>query len=322
MNWAMALQGRTAGPLSLSDAAFDDDALLAGYARRHLLPHASSTPHSCTCACCMDEHAAAVEAEPARAGGHARRHRCGRCCSISGAASRLPERGRICREDRASRRARDLRPRPAALDELAASCPENFRCFALTVAAEMKRLDGDLDAAVALYETSLAYARETDNLQQRGAGERAVRRAWLSRGDRRRGRAVPARGARRVSGVGSPDQGGSARRAVRVARPAGAIEPVVRRSARDGRGAGRLVDRHGDRPEDGAGDRGRDRARRAAAQADDHRPRERRRRARRCSSRIAMACWRSKRKPPRAPEPVRVRQSIPWEAGRHPVRTA
>ena len=69
-------------------------------------------------------------------------------------------------DDQARYRAR-IETAARILRELADNCPENFRCFALLVAAEHARLAGSArERLVPLYEEAVAYAAETGNVQQ------------------------------------------------------------------------------------------------------------------------------------------------------------
>jgi predicted ATPase/transcriptional regulator with GAF, ATPase, and Fis domain len=183
INWAMALQGRTAGPLSLSDASFDGDALLAaggGEPPFFLTFVYTARLHLCVL---LEPHAAAVELS-----------RRARAVTLVGTvwpvlldfwgglaiAGAWPERTGA---ERPAARA-DLDRALASLTELAANCPENFRCFSLILAAEMARVDGDAEAASSGYDAALAYARSTDNRQQEALATELCGRAWLARGDR------------------------------------------------------------------------------------------------------------------------------------------
>ena len=166
LHWALALEGRTSGDLSLSDDTFDEQAFVA----RH---EGSAAPFFLTfvytaklhLAVLLERHAEGVEmAARARAvtvigtmwpvlldfwGSLA----------IAGAWATFPE----------SRRAEawaELTAARASLKDLADNAPENFRCFWLVVSAEIKRLGGHHEEALSLYEESLAYAGETRNLQQ------------------------------------------------------------------------------------------------------------------------------------------------------------
>jgi predicted ATPase/transcriptional regulator with GAF, ATPase, and Fis domain len=183
INWSMALQGRTAGPLSLSDASFDGDALLAdgGAAPPFFLTFVyTARLHLCVL---LEQHAAAVE--------FSRRARAVTLVgtvwpvlldfwgslAITGA---WPD---LTAAERPAARA-DLDRALTSLSELADSCPENFRCFSLILAAELTRLDGDVEGAIGGYEAALAYARITGNLQQEALANELCGRIWLARGDR------------------------------------------------------------------------------------------------------------------------------------------
>ena len=71
-----------------------------------------------------------------------------------------------------------------SLRELAESCPENFRCFSLLVAAEQARIAGSgREHALPLYEQAVAYAAETGNVQQEALASDLCGRMLLKLGD-------------------------------------------------------------------------------------------------------------------------------------------
>ncbi len=72
----------------------------------------------------------------------------------------------------------------ASLRELAENCPENFRCFALLVAAEHARIAGSgREHVLPLFEQAVAYAADTGNVQQEALASDLCGRMLLNLGD-------------------------------------------------------------------------------------------------------------------------------------------
>ena len=177
LNWALALQGQTSGPLSLSDATFDEARYIEQYAREpFFLTFAyAARLHLCVL---LEQHAEALEA--------ARR---ARAVAVTGtmwpvlidywgalaaaaAFNTASEQERLVYWDR-------LVTAGQTLTELTDSCPENFRCFSLLIAAEMKRLTLDTRQAAQLCEEAIGYARQTKNLQQEALANEQCGKVWL-----------------------------------------------------------------------------------------------------------------------------------------------
>ncbi len=183
LNWARALQGRTADRLSLSDADFDEDAFIARFEHE---------PFFRTFFYTAKLHLYVLLDERERALDAARRAREGTLTgtiwpvlvdfwgglALASAFSAASE------SDRADYW-RQLLTAQRSLDVLANNCAENFRCFSLMLSAEMKRITSQPEAAVALCEEAIAYARQTDNLQHEALANELCARAWLARGDER-----------------------------------------------------------------------------------------------------------------------------------------
>jgi predicted ATPase/transcriptional regulator with GAF, ATPase, and Fis domain len=180
INWALALQGRTAAVGSLADAEFDGDALL----------DAPGDAFYRTFACTAKLHLAVMLEDYAGAVAMSRRARAGTLVGTLwpvlldfygslALAGTWPD---LTGDDRTPAML-ELRRALASLEELAASCPENFRCFAVTLAGEVSRLEGDVAGARAAFERSMAYARETGNLQQEALAAELSGRACLLLGD-------------------------------------------------------------------------------------------------------------------------------------------
>jgi predicted ATPase/transcriptional regulator with GAF, ATPase, and Fis domain len=182
LQWARALMGSTAGPLSLTDASFDEEA----YARTH-----RDNPFFMTVFHVAKLHLAVLheDAEAARqsAAGARRLGPWGRGTiwpvlldfwgGLAITSARGPAAPALPPDD-----ARVLAAALATLGLLADNAPENFRCFHLLLGAEARRIEGDVARALALYEGALAYARETESLQHEALSHELLGRLFLERG--------------------------------------------------------------------------------------------------------------------------------------------
>ncbi len=184
LNWGRALQGRTAGRLSLSSADFDETRYAAAHgpnpfflfflhvARLHVFYM-------------MEEYSRAYE-EAKRAGEVS--------FAVGGTiwpvmlsfwrgltvASLSPS---VSEADRVGAWA-ELTGAWESLGILAEHCPENFRCPASLLAAEMHRLEGRASLAVDLYEDAIRYAREVNSTQYEALANERYGKFWLARGQR------------------------------------------------------------------------------------------------------------------------------------------
>ena len=187
LNWARALQGRTSGRLSLSDAAFDE--------QRFIERHQRDAPFFLTflyaarlhlCVLLEDFSAALVAAQHARNvavtgtiwpvlidfwGGLAA------AAAFAGASE----------ADRSVLR-QQLVSAEKTLAELSETCPENFRCMSLLLSAEIRRLDSQFDDAAALVDEAISYAHQTSNLQQEALANELCAKLWWQRQDEIRAR--------------------------------------------------------------------------------------------------------------------------------------
>ncbi|GAA4344380.1 AAA family ATPase [Variovorax defluvii] len=166
LQWARALQGRTRGPLSLSDEGFEEE----GYGRRYrdhpffASFHAMARLHLC---CLLGTPAEAVAA--GRIAGATVQHLAGTLWPVMHAfwhafalAVWHPQ---APASDRDAVRAQVARAH-AEFAVLAGHCPENFRCQALLLAAELARIDGDFGIAVGFQEQAIEFAARHDSLLQ------------------------------------------------------------------------------------------------------------------------------------------------------------
>jgi predicted ATPase/transcriptional regulator with GAF, ATPase, and Fis domain len=179
LNWALALQGLTADPLSLSDASFDEDAFVRHYARE--APFFLTFAHAARLHLhvLIGDPLAAVEAADAA-----------REVAVTGTmwpvlVTFWGAVAAALAADRAEPSARDgYRARVEAahqeLADLARHCPENFRCWALLLDAERHRLDGRAVDGARLADEALAAARETGNLQHEALAHEVCGRMWLA----------------------------------------------------------------------------------------------------------------------------------------------
>ena len=183
LNWALALQGRTAGPVSLANGDLDEAAFIARYE--------ATAPLFMTVLRCAHLHLAVVFDERAfglEAVARARE------VTIPGTMWPVLEEfwgalalAAACDDatpaERQSYRERIAGGR-ASLDELAANCPENFRCPALLVAAaDVVTGSGLTTAARTLFEQAIDYAAATGNVQHEALASDLFGRALVQAGD-------------------------------------------------------------------------------------------------------------------------------------------
>ncbi len=182
LGWAKALQGQTEGGLSLSHSSFDENEYLSAYG---------------TDVFCMAFYYAAklhlgvIFEEPGAALQAARTARReaftgeGTIWPVfldfwSGLAMASLYAG-AAEEDQGSYWSELVRSRDS-LRVLAENSPENFRCFALVLAAEMERLEDHASGAVGLYEEAIGYARQMRSLQNEALANELCAKLWLGRG--------------------------------------------------------------------------------------------------------------------------------------------
>ena len=164
LSWARALQGRTASPISLSHATFDESAFLAKFEHEPFFRTFFDTAKLHLCVT-HEETARALEAE--------RRARQGTLAGTIwpvlvdfwGGLALADAFETASLTDRAEYR-RQLAASRESLRILAENCPQNYRCFWLLLSAEIDRLSGATDEAERQGREAIAYAREIDNVQQ------------------------------------------------------------------------------------------------------------------------------------------------------------
>jgi tetratricopeptide (TPR) repeat protein len=187
LNWALALQGRTSGRLSLSDATFDE--------QRFIETHEGDAAFFLTFIYAAKLHLAVVLEEYPDALAAAEQ---ARRVAVTGtiwpvlidfwgglAAAAILDRAT---ETERAVHWRQLTAAQQVVAELATTCPENFRVFSLLLSAEMKRVESELDDAALLCDEAIRYARQTADLQQEALASEVCARIWLRRQDETRAR--------------------------------------------------------------------------------------------------------------------------------------
>jgi predicted ATPase/transcriptional regulator with GAF, ATPase, and Fis domain len=187
LNWALALQGRTADPLSLSNEHLDEAEFIARYS--------ATAPLFMTVLRCARLHLCVVFDDPV-AGLEAVSR--AQEVTIPGtmwpvledfwSALVLAATHQSAAPEDQVRYALRIAAVARSLEELAGNCPENFRCMSLLVAAEQLVIDrGDRTKALSLYQEAIAYAVSSANLQMEAlASDLCARRLMASGGDNAR----------------------------------------------------------------------------------------------------------------------------------------
>lgn len=166
LQWALALQGRTRGPLSLSDDGFEEKDYRRRYRDNPFFAsfHAVARLHLCSLLGTPVEALAA-----ARAAGATVHHVAGTVWPLTHAfwhALALaachdeaePAEQEVARAEIGQAR--------AYFAMLAENCPENFRCQALLLAAESARIDGEAGIAIKFHEQAIEFAARHPALLQ------------------------------------------------------------------------------------------------------------------------------------------------------------
>jgi predicted ATPase/transcriptional regulator with GAF, ATPase, and Fis domain len=182
LNWARALQGQTSGVLSLSHGSFDEREYLSTYQSNVFCMafyHSARLHLGVT----FEEYSLALGAA-----------RTARREAWTGEGtlwpvfldfwSALAMASLWSGASEAERRSfwSDLTRIRDALKPLAESCPENFRCHSLLVAAETERIQEHHGTAAAFYEEAFDFARRTRRLQHEALANERCAKLWLERG--------------------------------------------------------------------------------------------------------------------------------------------
>jgi predicted ATPase/transcriptional regulator with GAF, ATPase, and Fis domain len=187
LNWAQALQGRTSGKLSLSDATFDE--------QHFVETHEREAPFFLTFVYAAKLHLCVLleEFSDALAAAHEARK-----VAVTGtiwpvmidfwAALAATAVFDTVTEQTRSLYRRQLIVTDQLLTELAETCPENFRCMSLLLSAELRRVESRFDSAAELLEEAISYADQTSNLQHEALANELCAKVWLKRHDEVRAR--------------------------------------------------------------------------------------------------------------------------------------
>lgn len=159
VNWSRALQGRTAAPLSLADASFDEAAYLASYRDNPFFTTIHAIARLQLCALLGEPADALAAARRAGANVH---HVPGTVWPvIFDFWNALVLAQHIDVEaDAAERAARldEVRAAQRRFEGVCTHCEQNYRCQALLLAAELARLEGRTADAVAACEQAIEFA--------------------------------------------------------------------------------------------------------------------------------------------------------------------
>lgn len=185
VNWSRALQGRTEGPLSLADASFDETAYLAAY---------RDNPFFTTIHAIARLHLTSLVGTPADALAAAR-HAAAYVHHVPGtvwplifdfwsamaAAVAEPHAALAGRRD-------EVLAAQRRFEALAIHCEQNFGCQALLLGAEVARIEGRTDAAVAAYEQAVEFAHARPLLPFEALAHERCGRLFVETGRRALGR--------------------------------------------------------------------------------------------------------------------------------------
>ncbi len=181
LNWARALQGRTAGQLSLTDADFDEEAYIAAYQSN---PFYMTFFYGMKLSLCVffGEYERALElTRSLRQLTH----------NLDGtiwpvilnflSALTLSNLYSGANENQQRAWRQELEGLRDFFAALAKSCPENYRHMHRLISAEMARLGGQQDAAMELYEQAIQSAGENGFIQNEALANELFAKYWLSR---------------------------------------------------------------------------------------------------------------------------------------------
>ncbi len=183
-NWARALQGRTAHPTSFSDESFDELAFIQAYGNHpfRIIYYYILKVHLCVL---FEEFEQAHEAAGcARSMAH---NLLGTIWPVyldlfEGLALTA-----VCsqrNEAEQSRIVARVEKIQESLSLLAGNCPENFRCAALLLSAEIESIQGRTSEAIEIFEQAIQYARVTENLHNEALACELYGRFWRRKANR------------------------------------------------------------------------------------------------------------------------------------------
>lgn len=184
LQWALALQGCTRGPLSLSDEGFDEQAYRQRYRDNPFFAsfHAVARQHLATLLGTPAEALAAAHAAAATV-----HHVAGTVWPVTHAfwhaIALAASHDEAAPDEQEAVRAQIGQAR-AYFALLAGNCPENFRCQALLLAAEGSRIDGEELIAIKFHEQAIEFAAQHPALLQlRALANELHARLRLARGE-------------------------------------------------------------------------------------------------------------------------------------------
>ena len=235
LNWARALQGRTAAPLSLSGRdASTRPTTCAAIATTRSSP---ASMRRCAAACRVLLGTPAAGAAGRAAFGGADRTTCrarsGRCCTTSGTRWRWPRSDRAARTDAGAAPALDGAARGPARRSRSArrTAPRTSGAQALLLAAEIARVEGRLRDAIELASRPIEFAAPRPLLPLEALAHEIAVRLRLRHGQPRLADAAPGAGARALRRAGAQRP-----RCRRLEREYGALAHRPRRGAEHGAG--------------------------------------------------------------------------------------
>jgi hypothetical protein len=157
VQWSRALQGRTAAPLSLSGAGFDEQAYRAAYAGSPFFAAIHAIVRLQLCVLLGSPAQALAAADDA---GALVQHLPGTVWPLSfelWSALALAANAGTAAADGLNRVPAPLRDARARFDALRPHCAENYQAPALLLEAEIARLEGRMPQAVALFEQAIEF---------------------------------------------------------------------------------------------------------------------------------------------------------------------
>ena len=170
VNWSRALQGRTDGPLSLSDASFDEAAYLQTYRANPFFTTIHAIARLQLCSLLGSKAEALAAARHAGANVH---HVPGTIWPLVfdfwNALTLAANHAQGSADERTQWMA-ELARAQAMFESLAAHCAQNFLCPALLLAGEIARIGGRDDDAIALYARAIEYTEGLPLLHYRALG--------------------------------------------------------------------------------------------------------------------------------------------------------
>jgi predicted ATPase len=182
LNWARALQGRTADRTSLAGEGLDEQAFVDKYE--------TSAPFFLTFFYAAKLHLHLLYHEDAAALTAARKARAATPEGIvwpvmldTWAALAMAALCRTAMEADRLAYLRDIRATRVVLANLAEQCPENFRVWFLLVAASERHVEGDPKGAVRHYQEAITLARAAGQIAQEALAQEACAHTWLATGE-------------------------------------------------------------------------------------------------------------------------------------------